>query len=700
MDDLNLLKFQRYTAMLAVTKHILPLIVLVAMGAAAPQFLWSAEISAEDAWKAMPQYEDGQDMGALLAMDRVVIEAMASPESRSACAQRLGALLAAEETTMAARQYICLQLRQVGTAAEVPVLAKLLAKPETSEMARYALETVPGEESATALREALANASGPSLIGLLQSVGARGDALAVPTLQKLADSQDRPVAAAARWALGNIANEEASAFLLRQAENTGVPTPQDLAIPLLRCGQAFLDAGKTDPATTIFELLGRPGQGTGVRRAALEGQLRLQGDDATETIFAWFAGEDADRRRIVSGHLHALPDDRLDTLLAQLDDLPNAARLAAIELGVSRRGKQMLPIVRSLIEEDDPKLKLAGVRCLGMLGDASTISTLVEMLSAGGEVTETAQIALVHLPRKQVIPALLDALQKRPDARIPAIAVLVKLTSYEAIDPLIEIALDPDPAEYAPALDGLRGIADPDESDIPRLVKLLLKTKPGKHRDEVEKTILIVCDKLPADADRSELVLESLARVDRSKAPQYLPLLGRLGGRKALAAIQASLDGTDPAAREAAIRALCNWPNAEVADRLLDLAENSDSRTYRRWALRAYIRVITLENDRPEAQTLAMLQKSVKLAETPDEKRLALERASTVRTMEAVTWLAQYLDDPELSQAACKAIVELAHHRFLRHPNMDRFGPILEKIGRLSKDPAVVERAKRYRLGL
>ena len=95
-----------------------------------------------------------------------------------------------------------------------------------------------------------------------------------------------------------------------------------------------------------------------------------------------------------------------------------------------------------------------------------------------------------------------------------------------------------------------------------------------------------------------------------------------------------------------------------------------------------------------------MLQDSVQLAESADEKRLALERASTVRTMETVTWIAQYLDDPELGQAACNAIVELAHHRFLRHPNMKHFGPILEKVVRISKDPSVVERAKRYRLGL
>jgi hypothetical protein len=109
---------------------------------------------------------------------------------------------------------------------------------------------------------------------------------------------------------------------------------------------------------------------------------------------------------------------------------------------------------------------------------------------------------------------------------------------------------------------------------------------------------------------------------------------------------------------------------------------------------------VSLKSDRPESQTLAMLQNAMRLAQAADDQRLIVQRASTVRTMESVTWIAQYLDEPPLAEAACEALVELAHHRFLRHPNMDRFGPILEKVSRTSKNPQVIERAKRYRLGL
>jgi len=205
---------------------------------------------------------------------------------------------------------------------------------------------------------------------------------------------------------------------------------------------------------------------------------------------------------------------------------------------------------------------------------------------------------------------------------------------------------------------------------------------------------------LPAQSDRSQLVLACLAKVERSEAPKYLPMLGRLGGPNVLGIIEGALEDPNRAIQAAAARALCNWPNAEVADKLMDVVQTSSSREFRRWALRAYIRVVSLRSERPEADTLAMLQGAIKLAEGAEERRLVIERVSTVRTIEAVTWVADFLDDPELSQAACGTIVELAHHRFLRHPNMEHFGPILDQVGRVSEDPAVVERAKRYRLGL
>ena len=460
----------------------------------------------------------------------------------------------AADTTLPAKQYICLQLRQVGTPAQVPLLAQMLTKPETSQMARYALEAIPGDESIAALRSGLGTLQGDSLVGVINSVAVRKDAASVAKLQELAGGSDAKIAAAAFWALGNIATPEAIAFVIERTDQASVPMPQASAVPLLRCANALAAAGNVDQAQAIYVKLAASGQAVGVRRAALAAILQLQKEHATETILSWISDADADRRVVANGRLASLSDAELDRLAAKLAELPEESQLGLIEVLALRKGKDALPLALSAARSDKLEMKLAGIRLLGQIGDASTITILTDSLAEGGKVAETAQQALRRLPREAVGKAMLTALAESRNIRGPVLGVLQKLKYYEAIDPLIAIAGQEDPSVYEPALDALRGIADPDDTDLSRLVKLLLAVQ-GKHREEVERTILIVCQKSPdAAADRAKPVLAVLAKVDSAELPKYLPLLGRLGGPQVLAMIDSSLASGNPEVKASAIQ--------------------------------------------------------------------------------------------------------------------------------------------------
>ncbi len=681
------------------TKH-LPIAAVLAAMLTFSEAPASAAMPIEEAWTALPTYEHGQDMATLLAIDRAVIEAMADPEARAALAARLASLLENPEATLAARQYACLQLRQIGTSAEVPILAEALAAAETSEMARHALEAVPGGESLAALRAGLDKLQGPALVGVIHSLGARADAQAVSALKTLAGHADGQVNGAAIRALGSIADEPSTTFLLARTEAATMPTPHDLATALLRCGHARAVSGNRSSAERIYRKLSEAGQPAGVRTAAFEGLLALHEGPVGETVSRWLAADDPAQRRVAARHLASLSDAQLDALLDRLGSFDGPTQMLVLRFSVERKGGAVSELALELVRSENEGARQAGVRILGEAGDPASLPVLIDAMSDGGAVAAAAGDALLKLPRAEVGPALLEALDTRPAIRAPLIDTLGRMTYYEAVDPLIELAQEDDPETYTLALQGLRAIADPDQHDIPRLVKLLLRSRPGRHADEVERTILIVCEKLPPDADRAEPVLHSLRGVPESDAPKYLPLLGRLGGAEARRRIDAGLAHADASVREAAVRALCNWPDATVADRLLGIARDDENRTFRRWALRAFVRVVSLQSDRPDAETLTMLQDAMRLAEHADDRRLVLERTGNVRTMEAVRWIATHLDEPALAQAACRALVELAHHRFLRHPNMEQFRPILKRIIQMADDRAIAERAARYEQGL
>ncbi|MCL4205714.1 MAG: hypothetical protein KJ000_24795 [Pirellulaceae bacterium] len=662
--------------------------------------LAAAEVPIDEAWQTMPKYQYGDDLGPLLTIDHEVIRAMGSPESRAACAARLASLLEAPATTPAAKQYICLQLRQVGTAAEVPLLARLLNEPDSSEMARHSLESIAGEESLQALRDALGKLEGTQLAGVVQSLAARRDEGSVPVLIELAGSSDLVVAASAVRALGSIAGPAATQKLRSMATATEGAAARDVSVALLACAARLAEAGQVEPAREIYDLLSGSKQSAGIRRASLTALLALEGDRLPIAVLEWFGSEDGVRRQVAAAQLTILTDQQLEQLATRNEELPETARVALLELLAMRSGAQALPLVLKAAASDQPQLQRAAIRCLGLIADAGTIPMLIDKLAAGDELGPLAAQALTAMPRAQVGPVLLQALNDRPALRPAIVDILKKMVYYEAIDPLVAIAASDDPAVYDVALDGLRGIADPDPTDVPRLLKLLERSTPGLHRDEVEKTLLIVCEKQPAGADRAGPVLKALSGVDLARSSLHLPLLGRLGGPQSLKIIDAALTSDDASVREAAVRGICNWPDASVAERLIALAGDSKNSAYQQRALRAYVRVITLPNDRGDDQTLRLLQSAMQLAGKAEDRQLILTRASTIRTMDAVDWIAGYLDQPELAQTACESLVELAHHRFLRQPNMDRFKPLLQRVSQISQNPDVVDRAKRYQLGL
>jgi hypothetical protein len=89
----------------------------------------------------------------------------------------------------------------------------------------------------------------------------------------------------------------------------------------------------------------------------------------------------------------------------------------------------------------------------------------------------------------------------------------------------------------------------------------------------------------------------------------------------------------------------------------------------------------------------------MKLAKTPEEQSLVINRCRTAYDVEALRFVLPYVDQPQLAQIACETIVELAHHREIRDPNKSEFDPALDKVILVSKNPVVVDRANRYKRG-
>jgi len=149
-------------------------------------------------------YTFGGSREPLSVIEDRVKESYGDAEVRLNLERQFAEVLRTETATYDCKDFVCRQLRVMGTKESVPALYTLLLDPETADMARYALQENTCEEAGEALRKALGKTGGTALVGIVNSLGERRDEKAAGPLEKLVQGSDAEVAAAARDALVKI----------------------------------------------------------------------------------------------------------------------------------------------------------------------------------------------------------------------------------------------------------------------------------------------------------------------------------------------------------------------------------------------------------------------------------------------------------------------------------------------------------------
>jgi len=623
-------------------------------------------------------------------------------EARRAEACKLIAAKLGPETPKPARIWLLKQLEFIGRAECVDVVAGLLddVDAEIFDWARRALENNPAPQANAALLAKLAKAADAKrCLALVSSLGARGDQASVDAVAKVLFDKDLAVVAAAANALGKIGGEKATAALEAARAKAPAALRSPMADACLRCADGLLARGKAEQAAVIYAKLAVSEEPRPIRLAALQGQLHARGEQAAGLIVKLLASPDADARAIAAGHLCKVAGaGAIATFAAEFPQVPPVGQVLLLGGLAARGDKAAMPVAVAATKSQDLQVKLAGYRALGKLGDVSVVPMLIEAVLAGGDASgparESLQVVFGPGADEAVIAALKD---KEANARGTLIEVLGARRTSAAAPVLLEQARDAAPAVRSRAVRALGDVAEP--KHVPGMIALLLKSKKGGDRDELESAITLVAKRVPEKDKRVEALLAALAGASDAHRCLLLPVLGRIGGKAAAEAIRSAAKSASADVQDAAIRALCHWPDASVADELVRIVKESPQESHRLLALRAYIRVIGLDLTRPPEKTLALFQNAMQMASQDEEKRMILGRVSVARCMETVRWVLPYLDNESLAKDASQSVVDLAHRYELITPNRAEFMTALKKVTEVCKDQGLVDRAKRIMEG-
>ena len=273
----------------------------------------------------------------------------------------------------------CARLKRIGTEASIPALAALLTDDQLSHSARYALEPMPSEKAGQALIEALPKTTGGNRIGIINSLGERGDKRAVaPLAAFLSDSDTTPVMAAAE-ALGKIGGQEAQKALDTSLNQATGPVRDAVVDALLRCATATQDRAE-------FQKLYQAGNSEAVRVAAYRGMIETSGQEALKLVTKGVVAKDSAAQTAALQMAREIQTPGATAALAKL--LPRVSgpfQIALIDALDQRGDPDAVPALLSLAAKAEPDVRVACLNALGNLGGESAVATLAKFAAAGGD---------------------------------------------------------------------------------------------------------------------------------------------------------------------------------------------------------------------------------------------------------------------------------------------------------------------------
>ncbi len=608
--------------------------------------------------KDLAGYDFAVGVGAPMRLKAYVLAHKDDPVARKDAEARLLAFIESGATA-GGRMEACRSLSLIGSAAAVPVLGKLLRDSETTDMVRYALERIPGPEAEAALLAALDETEGDVRLGIIFSLGARSDA-SVPALESLARGRDRDAAAAAVQSLGRIGGDEASrvlsSLLLRGARE---PLRSEIFSAQLAAAERFLREGRKPQAAALYNGILTSSPPSLFRGAAFKGKISATEADVDGLILGALSGDDSVLHEAAIAEIPEVfgPED-IGRITPYLGKLPEAGEIQLLRVLAGYPASAVSRDIAAALESPSEAVRREALRSLGRAGDAGVVGSLAGRAATTKGVEQTlAREALWRLKGADVDEAVSKNLAAAEDEAVRAELVqAVGERRIKGAKPgLVGIIKSGPAAVRLRAIRALRDISS--QEDIELLMELLFGLQDETAREEMQNTIAAVARANPREVARGDLAEARLSREsDPRKKADLLRLLGKIGDDSALPLVRSGLSDPDPAVRDAAVRALADWPTNAARDDLERIARTTSELNHKVLAIRAYVRAIGLEPFRAPEAVVGDILKILALDPRPEEKRLVLGLLARYPCPEALKAAESLVSDESVRKEATLAV--------------------------------------------
>jgi len=596
------------------------------------------------------------------------------------------------------KSFLIEQLQIAGGEEVVGPLASQLDDPAQCEFATHALLTIGGDGAKTAFRNALPSAEGACERTIIYALGHVKDTGSTGALMKRAKSDDMEIRLAALYALSQIGDPGADKVLRDASESLeGNDRPLVTQYYLDYAGR-LAEGGETDKAleivTRLYKTRTDPLEAN-VRCASLKILSEIQGVKALYDLLTAMTDENHQvRAQARTLALSYQGDQVTERLLKFYEKCSPEIRAEILLFFADLRDAKMLPTVYAALKDEEATVRKAAIQSAAALGGADAVKPLIAMLAAEDkEELDATKAALTKIQGAQVTADVAEALTNAdPSIRAGAVEVLASRKASDYLEQIITASADKEESVRVASLKSLGTLGTDDT--VAGLVDALISSQSESERKEAEKTISSILDRSKDKEAAGEPVLKALSRkMDAEPRCALLSLLKKVGTEKAAALAQKAMKDKDSDVADAAVRSLCDWPNAIPMETLGTLAKSSSSQVHRVLALRAYVRLIALPCDRTSSESVELYRKAMSLADREEDRKMVLGEMANTKTAENLSEVAKYLDDAALVEEAMVAAAKICRAIGLSSPAQVK--EVIARINELSPEGSVAKDIRR-----
>lgn len=518
----------------------------------------------------------------------------------------------------------CKKLAIDGSSEAVGDLAKLLSDPQLASWSRIALEAIPGSASDEALRKASESLEGNLLVGVLNSIGVRRDAGSVEVLTKRLSDKDEEVASAAAIALGRIGNA-ASAKTLRAAMTSGPAKVRSAAAEgCVLCAERLLAEGKSADAVALYDEVRKTELPKQRIVEATRGAILARKDEGIPLLLEQLRSTDKKLFEVALFVAREFPGSEVDKALAAELAKATPDHAALIIHAMADRKETVVVSAVSKAAVSGPKpVRLAAIKALSQIGDASSLSALLETaVDTDEDLALAAKATLADLPGDKINSQIAAMLPNAKGKTYPLLIELVGQRRIEATPALLKALDNSDKNIRQAALLALGETVSLKNLNV--LISQAINPKNADDSAAAQQALKTACVRMP---DREACATELTIALDKAPAASkvlLLEILGDVGGEKALKTLGAAAKSASPQLQDAGSRVLGKWASLDAAPVLLDLAKTAPAAQFRSRGLKGYIS-LARRFAMPDEQRADMCQKAFDLCKEPAEQKLILD---------------------------------------------------------------------------